>query len=281
MLREPLAVEWLEAQECVPVPIPLKHVTLQPDQFPRLVPFRPQDVHVLQASVEAARDEQGQASAEKNDGFAIGGWLISEATPEVLAKHLASTMSIQLPNGGGNRYLRWADRRVLEWMWPVLDEAQRCQLLGPVARWTCLDRRGELVTYCRAEQAGPKPPLHLRPEQWTHAQDCQMAQDLLRGWLGFCTELPTDYLQQAVNALHGVRQLDIRDRQDSVLVGAYILQVHPRLAAHPTFVAAIDQALQQGEPLADALARIPDPYGWDAMRADLMAGHLQVPLAYA
>ena len=63
----------------------------------------------------------------------------------------------------------------------------------------------------------------------------------------------------------------LSSRQDLVLLGAYVLQIHPRLTLHPNIQRAISSVLAGHSTLHDALNEIPDPEGWDRIRAELMA----------
>lgn len=269
MLRDPFPHDWLANVGCNFTPLPLKHPSLRDDQRPGLIQIRPQDVPVLGRSVEQALAEQEYPQDEQGAGFAIAGWLLTDGPVDALAGNLASCMQRAAPSTAGPRIVRWADRRVLEWMWPVLNDAQRAQLLGPASRWYALDRRNDLVCYERPLSAPGVGRLMLDALQWRHAQECEAVQDLLRGWRRFNADLPRDYLRQAADAMRSIRELAVSSRQDMVLLGAYVLQIHPRLATHPEFIAAVRRSTEGQRPLTEALAEIPDPEGWDAMRTDL------------
>ncbi len=165
----------------------------------------------------------------------IGGWLRSSAEPRVLVRHLQSLMLPSEPRVG-RRYLRLADRRVFEWIWPVLSLLQRQQWLGPISRWWALNRRNELVLHAMTE-AVPEEPHHdpelLTTAQWTRLHDCELAQQILRGWSSFADPLPADYVPQAEHALRSVRSLGVAEPADIVLMSAYQLQIHPGSASTP------------------------------------------------
>lgn len=92
---------------------------------------------------------------------------------------------------------------------------------------------------------------------------------MLRGWRAFEEELPQDYLKQADHAVASARSLGLTDSTEVVLLGAYQLMLHPRLAEHPRIIQAVEEARKHGIPLGLALDKIPDPEGWDAIRRDL------------
>ncbi len=275
MLREPFAAEVLQDAKCESIAVVLRNSPLREDQWPRLVRLRPFATEILSASVEAALAEQSDAVQESEQGFAIDGWLCSAARPERLARHLAYCMRQVTPKYK-NRYLRLADRRVLEWMWPQFDETERVQWLGPITQWWTLDRSARLAAHTLespVDQAPEKAYLpKLTEQQWAHTQDCEQVQQVLRGWRSFAPALPPDYLAQAMRALSAARHLGLRESNELVLMCAYQLQIHPQLCTHPAIVAAIDKARNKALALVDVLAEIPDPEGWERIRRELQDG---------
>lgn len=268
MLKEPFAVDWLQEESRKVWPVSVRHPLLKDSQHPRLIHLHPHDTHLLEASIALAITEQSDPDEESQQGFALGGWLLTNAPGEALARHLARCMQPSLMPKAGNMLLRWADRRVLEWMWPVLTAHQQAGLLRPIPRWYVLDRCGELVCYEAQADVLPQA-LSFSPDQWAHAQQNEAVQDLLRGWLRFAGALPPDYLRRAAQAAGAVIATGLTNRQDRVLLGAYILQVHPQLTSHPALHSAVNRALSGSVTLAQALEDIPDPQGWDAIRAEL------------
>ncbi|MDC6294598.1 DUF4123 domain-containing protein [Ralstonia pseudosolanacearum] len=281
MLREPLEARELLASGCDIFRIPVDRPQLHEDQWPKLVKLRPAAVEMLLASISLAMSEQSSAELEGEEGFVIGGWLRSSAEPRVLVRHLQSLMLPSEPRVG-RRYLRLADRRVFEWIWPVLSPLQRQQWLGPINRWWALNRRNELVLHAMTE-AVPEEPHHdpelLTAAQWTRLHDCELAQQILRGWSSFADPLPADYVPQAEHALRSVRSLGVAEPADIVLMSAYQLQIHPRFCEHPRVVELVRTAQNSDVPLQDALAGMPDPEGWDRIRHELTTGSPPNPLA--
>ena len=276
MLREPLADIDLLASGCEVFPIPIDLPQLDKDQWPRLIKLKPSAVEVLSASVAMALSEQSTAERESRAGMAIGGWLRSAAEPRALVRHLQALMLPVEPRVG-RRYLRLADRRVLEWLWPVFSPLQRKAWLGQITQWWRLDRRGELalVTAESVESADVHgEALHLTAAQWARLHDCELAQQMLRGWSSFAELLPTDYVRQIERALMSVRSLGLTESADIVLMSAYQLQIHPGLCNHPRVAELVRMAKSSDMPLHEALAEIPDPEGWDRIRHELTADGL-------
>jgi hypothetical protein len=262
MLREPLERDFILAAGCEVFPIVIESARLSAHQLPA-------SVQVLRASLIAALEEQGDADIENDEGFAVGGWLRSAAAPEAIVKHLARCMTpVGMP--AGTRYLRLADRRVFELVWSVLDEAQRREWFGPISQWWTLDRRNELVAH-----AVPQPAdwqlnyKKLPPEQWARLRNCELVQQLLRGWQRFQPMLPPDYLRQAMDAVAAAQSLELVQAADIVVLAAYILQIHPRLCEHPRVMEVVKSALRESSNLGLRLSELSDE-SWDAIRQELM-----------
>ncbi|MES2248259.1 MAG: DUF4123 domain-containing protein [Pseudomonadota bacterium] len=268
MLREPFPAEWLEAESRQTWPVPVHHPLLKDKQLPRLIHLHPHDTRLLEASLAQAADEQADPDSERTQGFALGGWLLTAAPVDALVRHLARVMQGGFWGQRSSQLIRWADRRVMQWMWPVLTPVQQASLLGPVQRWYSLDRCTQLVLF--QSDASPDPAsARFSTAQWNHALKSETVHDLLRGWQRFAGVLPVDHLQQASRAADAVIAAGVVNRQDRVLLGAYVLQIHPELTTHPTVRTAIARAIGGDASLAEALDDIPDPQGWDAIRAEL------------
>lgn len=282
MLRDPFPADWLLEQGCEVVSLPVQHPLLEDAQRPCLIHLRPSDVRLLEAGVVMALSEQQEPETEREQGFSMGGWLLSQAPAQALASHLAQRMQgfgTPAPKG---KLIRWFDRRVMECMWPVLTQAQRANLLGPVLHWYSIDRRNEYVIYSRPTIEAAAP-LVFTGAQRRHAQDNEAVQDLLRGWQSIASRLPLDYPAQAAHAVRAAAELGgewgLDNRQDRVLLGIYILQVHPQITSHPALIAAVRRVRDEGLTLTEALSEIPDPEGWDSMRTDLQHGSTFSPNA--
>lgn len=255
--------------------IPLERDDIPAERRPQLVAIGPHDVECIRASLTFAMQEQADPDNEQARGSAVGGWLVSGAEPSQLLRHLSSCMQPRLA-GAGRKYFRWADRRVLEWMWPVLSAGEQTALLGPIGSWWTLDRCNQLVEHRAAASDPPALPWQLTESAWQHAQDCEPVQTLLRGWQRFQPILPPNYLKRATQAVRAARAIGLVTLADIVLVATYTLQIHPNLCAHPSLQAQVQTAREQGRPLADVLAEIPDPEGWDRMRDDLIRATVAV-----
>ncbi|MEO7066806.1 MAG: DUF4123 domain-containing protein [Rhodanobacter sp.] len=251
--------------------VPLARKDIPTERYPHLVSVRSHDVERLRASIDWALEEQSDSDFEQQNGFVIGGWLASDAPPTALVRHLAMCMT-QRPAGQGRKYFRWADRRVMTWMWQSMDSTARTALLGPVTTWWTLDRTGELVEHSTSDalvSSALHPTWRITDIDWERARNCEPVQALLRGWQRFAPNLPRDYLDRATRAVNSARSLGLTDMADLVLVAAYVIQIHPNLCSHPLMQTQVRNARIQNESVADALGKIPDPEGWDRMREEL------------
>ena len=276
-LREPLDPHLLKANNCETTIVPIHYPSVDKSQWPRSIHWHPHAVDVLRASYEHYFVEQDNPDIEAIEGFSVGGWLLSASSAFEIAEHLASVMTLSSPLVSSRRYCRWADRRVLEWIWPDLDPEQRSQLLGPIRSWITFDRTGQIVSRQSnsvSRQADKDiitaaTKFQLHPRQWKRMEMCGLIQQVLRGWQGFSETLPENYLAQAMAAVEAIHRLNVAEPQDVVLLAAYTLQIHSRLLEHPRVINLVQSALHDGIPLSTALEEIPDPSGWDDIRHEL------------
>nr|WP_080530938.1 DUF4123 domain-containing protein [Alloalcanivorax xenomutans] len=279
LLVDPFLATWRQARDRLRIPVSndvtvvkVGYAGITDDHCPHLIRWKSTDDTWLRHSMMLADEEQADGGQESVKGLMISGWLFSDEAPATIAHHLARISTLRHPKAG-RCYLRWADRRVLEWMWPSFSSCQRRRLLGPINAWYTLNRRGGLIEYqTPKEEREPEehflPPLTM--EQWRRAEQGQLVQTLLRGWAGGNTEaLPEDYLLQAGNAIQGALTLDLSRQRDVLLLAGYTLQVHPRLAEHPSVIEVVQRSRKTGVPLQAALQEIEDPSGWERIRKEL------------
>lgn len=252
--------------------IPLHREDIPEAREPKLVSIHSHQVERIQQSLAFAIKEQRKSSSEEKAGFAIGGWLTSQATPKQLTRHLSRCMSQRIPQEG-RKYFRWADRRVLEWMWPVMADEQKDQLLGPVESWWAFNRKAQLC-HLQSKQVNEMKTMPtqvawtITTKQLHHAGNCKMAQILIRG-LQKSGTLPLDYVRQVKQVIDKVHHLKLELHEDNLLIASLILQVHSELTQHPRISAAIKRAREHKQPLSQLLASVPDPDGWHTIRQEL------------
>lgn len=251
--------------------ISLDREDIPPAREAKLISITSHQVERIRQSLAFALEEQSDAAQEERQGFAIGGWLASNASVKQLTAHLSRCMSQRIP-GEGRRYFRWADRRVTEWMWPALDETEKASLLGPVSQWWTLDRVNELRQAAAIAQANETKKLawHLTPALMVTATSCEHAQLLMREVFDH-TNLPENYLDRVKHALSSVSACELSDPAENILLATLLLEVHSNLLAHPLVMQAIQKAKRQHLPLLKVLdAGIP-PTDWQLIKRQLEA----------
>lgn len=271
-LKEPFDRDELSSAADKIIEVPLRHRAVEPDQQPRLIALGASKDGFVERGIEQALREQFDPQVEASEGFSIGGWIFSKAPAEKVARHLASVMQQRAPNNHKPQYFRWADRRVLEWMWPVLSTDQQQALLGPIQQWWTLDRIGrwvELHSPQLKQTWRRSTSFRLTSEQWQHAERGQRVHAMVRAWQQFIAQLPEDYLAQASHAVAAARKIGLSEEADVLLLGAYVLQIHPRLTQHPAVRARVTESQTKNRPLSECLSGIPDPGGWDVIREEL------------
>lgn len=246
--------------------------------WPYLVAWRPFATLTLEASYRAALAEQADPAHDPLHGFAIGGWLLSRHDAPVLARHLGHIAVLRPPT----RYARWSDRRVLEWLWPALDEARQASLLGPVEAWWTLDRCGQLVSRradaAAREAASPHGahPLLVDDAVIRQLDGFRHGQYLIDAWLRTAPE-PGHYLHHVMQLLADARALGVGRLANLLLFAAYAAQLHPRIGRHPRVIEAVRQAAQGQRTLAEALAALDDPDSVARIRHELSHGFDALP----
>lgn len=273
-MADPMDYEMAAIERCVVHPISINHVgTFQHAEktWPKLIQWRPQAVLTLRKSWFIALEEQSSPNAEQANGFSIGGWLLSTEKPEALVRHLRNIALVY--TCPGMEVVRWGDRRLLEWMWPALRNDQRDMLLGPIQTWITVDRHGELVYRHRAGEwmasqgarlwmNGDRQPGRLRL--------AQLSGEMIRSWHHAKPATSGDYVATVRELMNRASaDLHIVRHEDFAMLAAFSALVHPRLLWHPTVVEMIEEALREQRPLPQVFAAIPDPDGWDRIRAEL------------
>lgn len=266
--------EVFKTRGCDSAYVRLKHPAYNDiGRTPVLFRIRPEDSDLLGLALDVALSEQRDQVAEATNGLTVSGWLETDVTLEVLAQHLAAMME---QRGGGLSkagVFRLCDRRVLELAWEVFNTTQKSVLLGPISRWHMVDRRGHLRSLVRPAAESSRSllrcALQVSQTQIFELSQCQQIQEMLRGWRSIVEDFPPDYLGRVRSALNGAISAGLSENQDVLLLAAYTLQIHPRLAIHPTVRASLRRSIEEQIPLMDVLAEIPDPDGWERIKNDL------------
>lgn len=263
------------ARGCKVVEVPLAHpACFASNTTPVLIQVRAQDTDLLGLSASAAVAEQEDPVVEAANGLSISGWIETFDEPEVVAQHLSRVMVHRGASFKGRRLLRLSDRRVMEFAWTLLHGELRRALLGPIVSWHAVNRCDQIVTYQAAHEPAKsellsESRLSLNEEHWSDLSQCQLVQEMTRGWKRIAPSLPVDYLHQARGAVSGATQLGLSVGQDVLLFAAYTLQIHPSLHRHRLVAELVQRSLMENIPLINVLGEVPDPDGWDAIKKEL------------
>ena len=227
-------------------------------------------VALLHTTCLEALEEQQDPDREAEHGFAIGPWIGFNSDPDDVVRHWATICAIRVA-GQGRRYLRLADRRVLNWLWRRLDAAQQTFVAGPMTQILVLGRDSSV-----AELHVPMTPQQERSAPlWnfdlTMLDECEAVQSMLRGWQRFASSLPENYLELAEFALSEARAAGAQSLHDQVLLGAYALQVDNYVLRSPELRSLVAASQAQAVNLALALSAVPDSR-WDAMAMSIRQG---------
>lgn len=107
------------------------------------------------------------------------GWLVTDATPEVLTQHLKQQM-LRTDLKGQRQLLRYFDPDVLSQLVHVLDDAQLYALMGPISQWQILDLNRRMYTINRS--AYTRGPVTLSKDQWAAIANIPKVTRLRRAW---------------------------------------------------------------------------------------------------
>lgn len=109
----------------------------------------------------------------------LGGWLVTDAAPDLLRQHLEHQM-VHLDPDGQRRLLRHFDPTIFDQIIHVLDAAQLRALMGTIEAWGYLDADRRVQTI---ERPDPVPgATSLRREQWAALAKAHEVNSIRRAW---------------------------------------------------------------------------------------------------
>ncbi|MFY3775545.1 DUF4123 domain-containing protein [Marinobacter salsuginis] len=97
--------------------------------------------------------------------------LFSDESLPVLAGHLRSLLSVQMPDGGFS-YLRYYSPKQLTRLMSALNEQERARFSGPIREWLAFQSNGELS---RFDSDGSQPARKASDEGWFLLTDTHVA----------------------------------------------------------------------------------------------------------
>lgn len=138
----------------------------RPEAAPTLVPL-PEDwavdapgastqavLHTVSLALAAARLQSERRMVDQM----LCAVVFSPATPASIAMHWTRLGFQTSPVDGKDKLFRYQDARVMQRVWPLLDEEQRVQWLGPVTEWWALSQPWRPWPYAEAFATGGEIP---------------------------------------------------------------------------------------------------------------------------
>lgn len=218
-----------------------------------------QRVNILQTN-----DDPGQAER------AVCGWIVSPETAAQISVRISASssgMDIQRRRSG----VRWYNPDYLEVLWPTLTATQKQDLLGQGV-WIAHEGNGRLKTYASEHEAAwntlPPSVVRLDTMQWLQLENVPLVQQLFQQWKNLCHEtarpLQSDAQEQLHQWVHRARQIGL-DGEDIAVYAIAAMQMPSRLAEDAELIAAVKNAVQQGDKLSQSLPALLDRY-WESAR---------------
>ena len=242
-------------------PIPGDGLGITPDDMPFLVEFETCDDPTLIDSLSWAAAEQLKAIAAGSGAYRLGGWLQPHDTgPAVdLADQIGGLLRAQGGANGG-RYLRLADRRVLDLLrhaaTPPIDWT--AQLQG-ISNWVYLDRNFKLCSVRGRPGLATTDPLRMSPAHWDLVAQAEAINRSLMAWQRTTHPLPDNAVHQLLPALLRARQQGLQRPDDQA---AYAVEAvrYPAFEQWPNLPGRIARSLKTRQPLADRLEALRDQW---------------------
>lgn len=213
-----------------------------------------QRVNILQTN-----DDPGQAER------AVCGWIVSPDTAAQIGVRISASAS-GMDIHRRRSWVRWYNPDYLEVLWPTLTAAQKQSLLGQGV-WIAHDSNGRLKTYAAGHEAAwsPLPPTAVRLDtlQWLQLENVPLVQQLLQQWKNLCQDtarpLQPDAQEQLHQWVHRARQLGL-DGEDIAVYAITAMQMPSGFAEDAEWIAAVNNAVQQGDKLSQSLPALLDRY---------------------
>lgn len=154
---------------------------------PYLVALNGRDDPWLESSLGMALNEWRHLQSEGIAGtgvasMRIAGWLSTSMHAHQLCRSLRDLLQVKTAASTTARYLRLADRRVLDWWACIVGPSSVAPALNRIQRWHYLDGRGMLATLSGQET---QPPLEvqLSKAQWASLMKGALLHPTLARWI--------------------------------------------------------------------------------------------------
>lgn len=230
------------------VRVPISHPRFDPQFAPYLVQLnliKYADAAVFKTSVQAAYEAWNMDSLQAMNGQHIAGWIMTDATPQDLARYWAKHCHVH-NDKGLTKLLRFHDPSAREWLWPALSPRQKSVLMGPAKSITAFNRQQSLMTHDASESVVSEPEnsssttrLTLTTKQWKQVDDYTA---LHAAWLDLCAadisnrhalKEKGNWAQSTLTTLEEATRYGIHDPVDRKLFAMHALQLGESFHMHP------------------------------------------------
>ncbi|RQZ10385.1 DUF4123 domain-containing protein [Burkholderia sp. Bp9031] len=222
--------------------VEIAHEAFADDHRPYLIELdlsTSEGVALLIESVRLAFEDRQPDAVAKGLGQRIGGWLASEATLEYIAGHWSNNV-LQIDDQGRRCALRFYDARALSLMWPILSDAQKRALLGPVKAWHALDACAKPCVY--ASETVLRTELDLTDRQWPDIHRHGLINRALALHMLATQRQPrSSEVETAITSATRAEQHGFVDREDKIAFIGHALTWHPYFDRHPSVAHALRQ----------------------------------------
>ncbi|VWB35654.1 DUF4123 domain-containing protein [Burkholderia lata] len=222
--------------------VEIAHEAFADDHRPYLIELdlsTSEGVALLIESVRLAFEDRQPDAVAKGLGQRIGGWLASEATLEHIAGHWSNNV-LQIDDQGRRCALRFYDARALSLMWPILSDAQKRALLGPVKAWHALDACAKPCVY--ASETVLRTELDLTDRQWPDIHRHGLINRALALHMLATQRQPrSSEVETAITSAARAEQHGLVDREDKIAFIGHALTWHPYFDRHPSVAHALRQ----------------------------------------
>ncbi|MCA8297660.1 DUF4123 domain-containing protein [Burkholderia sp. AU30198] len=222
--------------------VAIGHEAFPDDHRPYLIELdlsTSEGVALLVESVRLAFEDRQPDAVAKGLGQRIGGWLASDMAPEQIAGYWSNHI-LQIDDQGRRCALRFYDARALSLMWPILSDAQKRTLLGPVKAWHALDATAKLCVYSSATTLCTE--LDLTEGQWRDIHRHGVINRALALHMLATQRQPrSSEVETAIASATRAEQHGLTDREDKVAFIGHALAWHPYFDRHPSVALALRQ----------------------------------------
>lgn len=239
-------------------------------QMPLLIELdsnRAGDSLFISETIEEALAESQPESLARGRGRRVCGWLVSSASINQLAAHIAECFVIR-QSPGHTRKLRWFDPAVLWALWPILTPTQRNRLIFPIDAYWLLDPGGHWLTLGRSRETEASPSLDFNAEQLAEIGRIAALNRCLREWgAAHAQSSALDTARATASAaLRRAAGFGFSSTGDLAAFASRALTAHPNFDSHPLVSERLNR--RESDDYFTALVDDLTPMDWERIRTE-------------